>query len=438
MLARNSAAERSGKTERDRFSMRRSGAVSSPNTGRNRLGSGRVDPVSLERPLRRTPRLRRRSSGARARGRRRRSRPRRSGPRRHAPVVADLVHVQVGRLVAGVVRPAAPVKVQALASNRQGCDSKWVYCCEDSLESRPQLVTAADRITAESPPIVVHESIRVARDRPSTSWACIALPAVLDAVAWPGWRPAAGWKPPAPAPRRRRTPPPRPRARTRNRRRPAVAELGHEQPRPRVLLAILPRRPRARGGQRPRSATASTPPNTTSEPRRPSSFSSSKLARRSRPSGPGNAERDRFSTRRSGAVSSPNNRSKSPRFSAMYPFSPRRHRLRRTPRLRRRSSGARARGRHPRSRPRRSGRRRSISPSSPISNTCRYVVSLPASSDQRLQYRFRRSPRTASVRHSKRVYCSKDAFESGPQLRHVRSIGSPLSRRRSSYTNRSE
>ena len=55
------------------------------------------------------------------------------------PVVADLEHVQIGRLVAGVIGPAAPVQIEALTAYGQNAPLKVVVLLKDSLNSGSQL-----------------------------------------------------------------------------------------------------------------------------------------------------------------------------------------------------------------------------------------------------------------------------------------------------------
>ena len=55
------------------------------------------------------------------------------------PVVVDLVHVQIRRLVPGGIRPTAPVEIEALTPDRENAMLEVAVLLEDSRKSGPDL-----------------------------------------------------------------------------------------------------------------------------------------------------------------------------------------------------------------------------------------------------------------------------------------------------------
>ena len=169
MLARSSAAERSGNAERER--------ILEANIGGGELVEQPVEVALVQgdhvlgrgaRPLRRTPRLLRRSSGVRVRGRRPRSHPRRSGPRRLNARRRRPRERQIGRLVSGSSDQRLQFRC-SVAPHRQCAPSNWLYCSR--IRSGAPHVSRRERITAKSPPVVVDKLVRVAPAIASISWA---------------------------------------------------------------------------------------------------------------------------------------------------------------------------------------------------------------------------------------------------------------------------
>ena len=92
------------------------------------------------------------------------------------PVVADLEHMQVRRLVPGGIRPTAPVQIETLTPHRQNAMLEVAVLLEDSRESGSDLGIPVDGVAAESPTVVIDKTIRHAPHvRRRCRVACIAV-----------------------------------------------------------------------------------------------------------------------------------------------------------------------------------------------------------------------------------------------------------------------